>query len=184
MDSVLSFAFVLFASFVDDFRRFRRRPLTTTITQAIQAIQAILAPAIMISACGLLLLGMQNKYGRIIDRMRGLSRERLDLVHRRGDPLADTRLASIDYQMPDLHLRNRRQHNAILLLYCAVIAFVADTFAIALGLFVQSWATTILALGVFLAGMLLVLLSMIQAALEIRISTRAVTYETREALKL
>lgn len=158
--------------------------MTITITQAIQAIQAILAPAVMISACGLLLLGMQNKYGRIIDRMRSLARERADLVARRGNPVVDTRIAWIDHQMPDMFLRNRRQHNAIFLLYCAVISFVFDTFSIALGLFAQNWATTTLALAIFLLGMFLVLMSMIQAALEIRISTRAVSFEASEALKL
>ena len=156
----------------------------TGITQAIQAIQAILAPAIMISACGLLLLGMQNKYGRIIDRMRGLTRERLELVRRRTAPVCDARCAAVEHQMPDLFLRSRLLHNAVFLLYCAVIAFVADTFVIAVGLLVVSMAVTAAAVVLFLVGMLLVLLSMIQAAEEIRISTRAVIYETEEALRL
>lgn len=156
--------------------------MTESITQAIQSIQAILAPAVMISACGLLLLGMQNKYGRIIDRLRSLARERLELIQRRGEPLADARIQAIDHQMPDLLHRNQLQHNAVLCLYCAVIAFVADAFVIASGLLAD--ASMLIALAVFLAGMALVLSSMIQATLEIRISTRAVTYETREVMKL
>ena len=43
---------------------------------AVQAIQAILAPAIMVSACGLLLLGLLNRYTVIMTRIRTLSEER------------------------------------------------------------------------------------------------------------
>jgi hypothetical protein len=155
-----------------------------SIAQTVEAIQAILAPAIMISACGLLLLGMQNKYGRINDRMRSLAHERLDLVPRRGEPLADARIAAIDRQMPDLLRRNKTQHDAVLMLFWAVIVFVLDTFLIAASLFIAPVVGNVLALILFLIGMALVLWSSIQAAMEIRISTRAVTLEIQEAMKL
>jgi hypothetical protein len=40
---------------------------------AIEAIQAILAPALGISAVGLLLLGLYNRYSNIINRIRSLN---------------------------------------------------------------------------------------------------------------
>ena len=43
-----------------------------TVT-AIQAIQAILAPALGISAVGLLLLGLTNRYSNIVNRIRLLN---------------------------------------------------------------------------------------------------------------
>jgi hypothetical protein len=153
------------------------------VEEAARTIQTILAPAVMISACGLLLLGMQNKYGRINDRMRALARERLDMLPRRGDPVADLRVAVIDHQMPDLLLRLRVQHDAVLRLFQAVVVFIADAFVIAASLFAAASVLNIIALAVFLAGMALVLWAMVLAAREIAISTRAVAFEIEEMLK-
>ena len=50
--------------------------MTTNYGFAVQAIQAILAPAIMVSACGLLLLGLLNRYTVIMARIRALNDER------------------------------------------------------------------------------------------------------------
>lgn len=154
------------------------------IEETVRAIQTILAPAVMISACGLLLLGMQNRYGRINDRMRALARERLELLPKRGDPIADVRLAAIERQMPDLLMRVRIQHDAVYYLFAAVIAFVVDAFVIAASLFVAAGPFNVAALAVFLVGMGLVLWAMVLSAQEIAISTRAVTLEVEEIMKL
>lgn len=42
-------------------------------------IQATLAPAVLISACGLLCLVIQNRYGRVIDRIRIFNQEHFEL---------------------------------------------------------------------------------------------------------
>jgi len=42
----------------------------------LKAIQLMLAPAVMISACGLLLLGINNKHSSITNRIRLLNEER------------------------------------------------------------------------------------------------------------
>ena len=46
------------------------------ISSIVQIIQLMLAPGLMISACGLLLLGMNNKYSLIVNRIRLLNEER------------------------------------------------------------------------------------------------------------
>ncbi|GAB4400151.1 MAG: hypothetical protein Kow00123_07760 [Anaerolineales bacterium] len=154
------------------------------IEEAARAIQTILAPAVMISACGLLLLGMQNRYGRINDRMRALARERLDLLPKRGDPVADVRLDAIERQMPDLLLRVRIQRNAVYSLFAAVVVFVADAFVIAASLFLATAMLNMAALAVFLMGMVLVLAGTVLAAQEIAISARAVVLEVEETMRL
>mgnify|MGYP005838467685 CR=1 FL=1 len=152
--------------------------------EAAQAIQTILAPAVMISACGLLLLGMQNRYGRINDRLRALGRERLDLLLQRDTPQARARLEAIERQIPDLLTRLRIQRNAVYNLFAAVIVFVVDAFVIAASLFIAGEFLNILALGIFLVGMSLVLWAMALAAREIAISARAVTLEIEEIMKV
>jgi len=42
-------------------------------------ISDMLAPAVMLSACGLFLLGLQNKYSNIINRIRELNEEKREL---------------------------------------------------------------------------------------------------------
>lgn len=148
----------------------------------IQHIQAILAPAVMVSACGLLLLGMQNKYGRIIDRMRVLTRERLALLSHTGDPFADRRLPVIDRQIRDLLRRTRIQHDAVLLLFIAVGLFVLDMLLIG-GVKLLPGLHAV-PLAVFVLGQVMVLLSAILAGREIWISHRAAILDASEALKL
>jgi hypothetical protein len=154
------------------------------ITNAVQTIQAILAPAVLISACGLLLLSMQNKYGRINDRIRALLRERLELLAHTDKPFAQIRLDAIDHQLPDLLRRNRIQHDAVLALFWGVLLFVLDLFALGLGFFVLPTLGGGLALVCFFAGLALMLYAMLLAAREIRISHRAVTLEANEIMKL
>lgn len=154
------------------------------VEEAARAIQTILAPAVMISACGLLLLGMQNRYGRINDRLRALGRERLDLLSQRDTPQARARLEAIERQIPDLLARLRIQRTAVYNLFAAVIMFVVDAFVIAASLFIAGEFLNILALGVFLVGMSLVLWAMALAAREIAISARAVTLEIEEIMKV
>jgi hypothetical protein len=43
---------------------------------SVDLIQAMLAPGIMISACGLLLLGTNNKYSLVVNRIRVLEEEK------------------------------------------------------------------------------------------------------------
>ena len=154
------------------------------ITNTVEAIQAILAPAVLISACGLLLLSMQNKYGRINDRIRTLLRERLDLLARAENQFAFARLEAIDRQLPELLQRNRLQHDAVLALFWAVILFVIDLFALGIGLFLAPRLGAILALLGFFAGLGLMLYAVALAAREIRISHRAVTLEAEGIMKV
>ena len=50
--------------------------MNMTLSHASSVLQLAVSPAIIISACGLLILSMSNRLGRAIDRARLLSRER------------------------------------------------------------------------------------------------------------
>ena len=47
----------------------------------VQLIQGMLAPGLMISGCGLLLLGMNNKYSLVVNRIRLLNEEKRKIFH-------------------------------------------------------------------------------------------------------
>ena len=51
----------------------------------IQAIQLILAPGVMISACGLLLLGINNKFTSVLNRIRILTEEKRKTIFNAAD---------------------------------------------------------------------------------------------------
>lgn len=50
--------------------------MNMTLSHASSVLQLAVSPAIIISACGLLILSMSNRLGRAIDRARLLARER------------------------------------------------------------------------------------------------------------
>jgi hypothetical protein len=67
---------------------------TAPISQIVAMLSASIAPVIVISGVGLLLLSMTNRYGRVIDRARELDQE-LDVVanhQRRGVIVAELRI--------------------------------------------------------------------------------------------
>lgn len=130
-------------------------------------IQSMVVPAIMISCCGLLFLGLQNRYGRIIDRLRQFNREKENLT------AADREV--IRLQIKQLSFRGKLLRNALSCLLFAIVFFVLTSLFI-----VVKFEFT---LFLFFIGMLSVLLSVIFAWLEIIISYKTVMTETRNYLQ-
>jgi hypothetical protein len=160
-----------------------------SIQETGQIIQFILAPVVMVSACGLLITGMMAQFGAINDRLRGLSRERLELL--RGstkdgemDVFGGERLEEIDTQMPDLIERHGEVQVAILLGYGAILCLVLCMICIAIAQVTRAAFASTLILVFFLAGILTLLASITWMAREIRGSNRAVNFEARKVLSL
>lgn len=152
-----------------------------TVT-AIQAIQAMLAPAVGISAVGLLLLGLSNRYTVIINRLRLLNDEKrkfLKLIADGADlSFTDqSRYASVVKQGGELLARSRLVRNAILLFQTAVGMFVLASAAIGVNLFATSAALQAVPLMLFVAGMLAVFVGVVFAAREVFRSFRIILLE-------
>jgi len=81
----------------------------------VQAIQLMLAPGIMISACGLLILGMNNKYSLVVNRIRLLNEEKRRLILKAGEREftyeENIRLHSLARQLSALGFRVRLVRN-------------------------------------------------------------------------
>lgn len=147
------------------------------ISQAVQFISGLLAPAIMISSCGLILLGLQNKYSNIIDRIRELNEERrrMELMESL-DPSQERRMRSLTAQIEKLLVRARLDRNGILSLYLAILSFILTSLLIAPAYF-GSFALITLSIMTFVAGIGLVLIGVIYVALEVINSYKVVKYE-------
>ncbi|MFN0158169.1 MAG: DUF2721 domain-containing protein [Bacteroidota bacterium] len=149
---------------------------------AIEAIQAILAPALGISAVGLLLLGLNSRYSNIMNRIRLITEERrkyLKLISENVDlSYSDNlRYMSITNQSGELLVRSRYVRNAILCMQGAVALFVLTSAGIGLNLFLAGAAVEVFPLMVFIAGMLCVFAGIVFAALEVHRSYKIILLE-------
>jgi len=84
---------------------------------ALEHISAAVTPAVMVSACGLVALGLDNQVARMSGRLRELAREF-------RDDDAPLRRAVVARQVGVLELRHRLYSRAILLDYGALFSFV------------------------------------------------------------
>lgn len=136
----------------------------------VEIIQLMLAPGLMISACGLLLLGMNNKYSLVVNRIRLLNDERRKILHKLDDKNfnyhENVRLASILKQLDALVFRVKLVRNAVLSYTIAVALFVLTSLSIgAEEIFKISRLNTLITF-LFSLGMLSVLIGVIFAAYE------------------
>ncbi|MCL5029564.1 MAG: DUF2721 domain-containing protein [Bacteroidetes bacterium] len=136
----------------------------------VQVIQLMLAPGLMISACGLLLLGMNNKYSLVVNRIRLLNEEKRKFFSKAGETdfnyEENVRLESISMQLSKLTFRVKLVRNAVLSYTIAVAFFVLTSLFIGLQFVMGNEKLNYLVTFLFLAGMILVLIGVIYAAYE------------------
>lgn len=136
----------------------------------VQVIQLMLAPGLMISACGLLLLGMNNKYSLVVNRIRLLNEERRKIFRNTGERDfnydENVRLESISMQLNGLVLRVKLVKNAVLYYTVAVALFVLTSLFIGFQYATGSTKFDFLVTLLFLLGMLSVLIGVMYAAYE------------------
>lgn len=146
------------------------------INSIVQVIQLMLAPGLMISACGLLILGMNNKYSLVVNRIRLLNEERRRVLNKVGTGNfsydENVRIESISLQLEKLTLRVKLVRNAVLSYTIAVALFVLTSLLIGIEFFATLNLNVVVTLF-FLVGMLSVLAGVLFAA-----------YETSEGYKI
>lgn len=140
----------------------------------IEIISGMLAPGIMISACGLLLLGMNNKYSLVVNRIRTLNTEFRSL-----DATDNERRENVKIQLPLLIKRMRLIRNAVWLYTIAIAMFIFSIFSIGLYFFLgKSLLITIIGMIFFVLALIFVLFGVIHAAKEVWLGFDILTIET------
>ncbi|WP_242339407.1 MULTISPECIES: DUF2721 domain-containing protein [Anaeromyxobacter] len=128
---------------------------------ALEHIAAAVTPAVMVSACGLIALGLDNQVARMSGRLRDLAREF-------RDEDAPARRAVVARQVRVMELRHRLYSRAILLDYAALFAFVVTSLLWLAQAFVSlSAAVPVMTFGVgvlLLAGMAIYVMASITLA--------------------
>src|ERR1041385_1228210 len=98
---------------------------------AIAVLTAMITPAVLISACGSMILSTSTRLGRVVDRVRVLS-ERLEEMSERNEQGATDaeRQALIFQQMDKLPTRPRILQRCMVTFYLSLGMFVATSVAI------------------------------------------------------
>ena len=147
----------------------------------IQAIQLIIAPAVMIDACGLLLLGISNRYSMILTRVRTLNEEKrriaLRLAERSSSSEETIRLESIARQIDRLLVRARYARNAVLSYLGGVGLFILTSLLIGADFFVGAFELHDAILGAFLGGIVAMLSGVVYGILDTRKAYEVIRYD-------
>ena len=140
----------------------------------------MLTPCILISAIALLLLGTNNKYSLVVARIRALNSELRQL-----NKDNNKRKENILLQLPMLSKRMKYIRNSVCLYTVSIALLIFTILTIGLLFFPNSNSQllSIIALTLFLFALLLVLLSVIIAAIEVRLGYNIVMIEINNFTK-
>src|SRR2546428_10811172 len=101
------------------------------LSNAITVLTAMITPAVLISACGSMILSTSVRLGRVVDRVRSLS-DRLEEIVRDNEQteMNKERQAVIFEQLDKLTSRARILQRCMVTFYLSLGAFVATSVAI------------------------------------------------------
>ncbi len=149
----------------------------------VQIIQLMLAPAVMISACGLLLLSINNRYSLVVNRIRLLNEEKRRLMMKVGDKKPETednvRLESIAKQISLLVLRGKLVRNSVLAYIVGIALFVLTSFFIGVTSFLSIGRLNFFIITAFLLGMISVFAGTVYMALEAKKGYEIILFEVK-----
>ena len=135
---------------------------------ASELILTMLAPGLMISACGLLLLGMNNKYSLVVNRIRLLNEERRKILFSNGRKGKKKMYhKSIDTQIEKLSFRVVLVRNAVFSYSLAVAFFIVASLLIGINQIGKGYSLGWAVIIMFLSGMIFVFAGIIFAAIEV-----------------
>jgi Protein of unknown function (DUF2721) len=101
------------------------------LSAALAVLTAMITPAVLISACGTMILSTSTRLGRVVDRVRSLSDKLEELAHKEGNvELLDERRKIIFEQLDRLTSRARILQRSMTTFYMALGIFVSTSVAI------------------------------------------------------
>lgn len=154
--------------------------------EAVQIIQLLVAPVVMVSACGLLCLALYNRLTAIVVRLRTITKEEVDTLtrlslagHQPGkispEQRLRTRIVTLDEQVDHVMRRARLIRRALVCLLVAILCMLLCSLALGLSLW-AAWFAKI-ALALFFTGVLVLVAAVGFALAELRIALVPVALE-------
>lgn len=99
------------------------------MSSAVAVLTAMITPAVLISACGSMILSTSSRLGRVVDRVRALSDKLEELAEKHADETRE-REAVIFAQLDKLTSRARILQRSMVAFYLCLGMFVATSVAI------------------------------------------------------
>jgi uncharacterized protein DUF2721 len=107
-------------------------------SSAIAVLTAMITPAVLISACGSMILSTSSRLGRVVDRVRALSDRWLEVSDKEVQPVdSGERQTVIFEQLDKLTSRARLLQRSMVVFYLALGMFVATSVAIGVMAFIN-----------------------------------------------
>ncbi len=148
--------------------------------QNFQVISSAVAPIVMVSAAGLLSMGVQGKNLHLADRIRALMSEHRALA---AEPAQQQRREQIVEQLVVFRRRVRLSQRSLQSVYLAMVAFVVTSLLLAAMPWIGGEATAALIAAVFLLGVVLLLGTLVLEFWEMYLGLQTVDMEIGGALK-
>ncbi|MDF1612088.1 MAG: DUF2721 domain-containing protein [Stygiobacter sp.] len=157
--------------------------LNNITLNALQIIQLMLAPAVMINACGLLLLGINNRYSLVVNRIRLLNEEKRKLMLKIGEKSPsiedNIRLESLAVQINALTYRARLIRNSVLGYAIAIALFISTSLVLGISSVLSLSKLNFIIIITFLLGMISVIVGVIFAGHEALKGYEIISYEVK-----
>jgi uncharacterized protein DUF2721 len=99
---------------------------------ALAVLSAMITPAVLISACGTLILSTSHRLARVVDRVRDLSRTLEELFEQPERQFAEARRDEVERQLLIQSRRGRLLQRSLSSFYVALGLFVGTTVSIGL----------------------------------------------------
>src|SRR6476619_6965779 len=136
---------------------------------AIAVLTAMITPAVLISACGSMILSTSSRLGRVVDRVRALA-DRLEEMREERSPAQIERQASIFQQLDKLTSRARILQRCMVTFYLSLGMFVATSVAIGVVPFTGNQRYNMVPVGLGLAGACFLFYGSVLLILEARLA--------------
>jgi len=149
----------------------------------IQLIEATIVPAVLISGCGLLCLVIQNRYGRVIDRIRIFNREHFELKRSKSSSKYgadyEKRIEEIRVQVDMLMKRGNYLKMSLFSLFSGILSFILTSFLLFSAYLLEVSEIYPIVIITFSVGLLLIIVGVLYAIREVAVSYAAVVHEIK-----
>ena len=145
---------------------------------AIAVLTAMITPAVLISACGSMILSTSSRLGRVVDRVRSLS-DRLETMTERDEhgPAHMEKQALIFQQLDKLTSRSRILQRCMVVFYMSLGMFVATSVAIGVVPFTGNQRYNMIPVALGLAGACFLFYGSVLLILEARLALSTIHAE-------
>ncbi|MBW4421136.1 MAG: DUF2721 domain-containing protein [Myxacorys californica WJT36-NPBG1] len=145
---------------------------------ATRVIGAIIAPAVMISACAILLNGIILRYTAIDNLLRSLKQESVNLRQSNlGNGPKVNQLHHLECLTPKLLHHHHLLHNILALIYFSLFIFVVDMLVVAVSIATSIQWVSYLVLAIFLVAVCILCWSLFLAFYELQASHNFIQFE-------